>query len=48
MDSKNISSVTISARVIRANGTIEDLGEIASTEKKNIFQKLIKKVRNNG
>ena len=32
--------VTIEAVIIRADGTRENLGEIASTEKKNIFQKI--------
>ena len=33
--------VTISAIVTRADGTVEDLGEIASSKKKNVFGKIV-------
>ena len=43
--SKFKGQTTLSAKVIRADGTIEDLGIIASTKPLSIFQK-IKKMLN--
>ena len=38
-------SATISARVIRADGTIEDLGVIAEMKKKSSFHRLLSKFK---
>ena len=32
VESKSVSEVTLSAKVIRANGKVEDLGEIYNSE----------------
>jgi len=41
----NVENTTISARVIRADGSIEDLGIICSTKKKTLVQKIISKFK---
>jgi hypothetical protein len=41
---KSKPNVTISAVITRADGTVEDLGVIASTKQGNVFTKFIKKI----
>ena len=40
-----ISEATISARIIRADGTIEDLGVIAEMKKESLFRRLLPKLK---
>lgn len=43
MTAKTKPRVTIEAVITRADGTIENLGVIASTKKGNIIQKLLRR-----
>jgi hypothetical protein len=45
MDVKAVKKGTISARIIRADGTIEDLGIIAKAKKPNIFKRFKEMVK---
>lgn len=46
MESKSINKVIVEAKVIRANGDIEDLGVISEFERKeNWFQKIIRRIK---
>ena len=40
-----VKSATISARIIRANGKVEDLGVISRSSKEGILKRIIKKLR---
>jgi|ETNvirnome_2_130_1030620.scaffolds.fasta_scaffold187345_1 hypothetical protein len=40
-----ISEASISAKIIRADGTIEDLGVIAEMKKKSSFHRLLSKFK---
>ena len=37
----NVKEVKLTAKVIRADGTVENLGTIAEYKKKSIFEKLV-------
>ena len=45
LSAKGKGTATISARDIRADGTIEDLGVIAEMKKESLFRKLLPKLK---
>tara|TARA_Y100000310_G_scaffold131806_1_gene130929 strand:+ start:49 stop:213 length:165 start_codon:yes stop_codon:yes gene_type:complete len=45
LSAKGKGTATISARVIRADGTIEDLGVIAEMKKESSFRRLLSKFK---
>ena len=47
MSGKSISQATIEARVVRANGKVENLGVIARYDK-SLLKRLLRKVKING
>ncbi len=45
LTAKGFSEATISAKIIRADGTIEDLGVIVDMKKESLFRRLLLKLK---